>query len=551
MKNYIKQIISYCFLVLLFANCQEEDATFGAIVAPSNLTIEYDIQGVATDTPDGDGSGIVNFTATADNAISYKYVFSDNTDYSSASGALTKQFATNGTITYMVTVIANGTGGVTTSSTIEVTVYSSFSDDEAVELLTGGSSKTWYWAASEAGHLGLGPNTASDEGYHTWAYWYAAAVNEKSETCLYDGVFTFALDGDNVTFEQTNETGEAFFQGLYASELGYGDEGCYEYDFTGVKNVAFSPSNSIATEDGGYRGTTMTYSDGGFMGFYAGTSEYEIISLTENRLAVRIIQANETSYAWYHIFTTTPVDEQGGGSGTVDYTDLVWSDEFETDGAPDSSKWSYDIGTGDNGWGNAEAQYYTSESDNVIVEDGVLKITAKAESYSGSSYTSARLKTEDNFEFTYGKVEVRAKLPSGGGTWPAIWMLGADYDTNTWPACGEIDIMEHVGNDEGNVSATLHYTGNSGGDGITASTTVSDATSAYHVYSVVWSEESIDFYIDDATTPFQSVANDASLPFNSDFFLILNVAMGGNLGGAIDADFTESSMEIDYVRVYQ
>lgn len=125
---------------------------------------------------------------------------------------------------------------------------------------------------------------------------------------------------------------------------------------------------------------------------------------------------------------------------------LIWSDEFNLDGAPDATKWAYDIGTGDWGWGNNEAQYYTSRADNVKVQNGVLKIIAQRENYSGSNYTSARIKTQGKFTFKYGRVEMRAKLPSGGGTWPALWMLGNNITTAGWPACGEIDIMEHLGN---------------------------------------------------------------------------------------------------------
>ncbi|WP_281763353.1 glycoside hydrolase family 16 protein [Neptunitalea lumnitzerae] len=553
MKNYIKQVLGVFALLLVFSACQEEDATFGDIVTPTNLMVDYAIEGQDGTNLNGDGSGLVDFTATAEGAISYKYVFSDNTNYNSASGELTKRFSSNGVNTYTVTVIANGTAGVTTSTTFEVTVFSSFSDDEAVQMLTGGTSKTWYWAASEPGHLGLGPNDqAYEDGSHTFAAWYQAVAFEKSESCMYDTELTYTLNGDIVTFEQVNVTDMAFIQGLYAAEFGFGDEGCYPFDVTGVKTVSFGPANSVATVDGNYRGTAMTYSDGGFMGFYAGSSDYEIIELTDNRMVVRVQQANEPLFAWYHTFTTTTIaDQSGGGSGGTDFTNLVWSDEFDTDGAPDAANWSYNIGTGDNGWGNAEAQYYTDRADNVKVENGMLKITAKAESYSGSDYTSARIVSEGNFDFTYGKVEVRAKLPSGGGTWPAIWMLGSDYATNSWPGCGEIDIMEHVGNDQGTIHATLHYPGNSGGNGNTGSTTLSDALDEFHVYSVVWSDTSIDFYIDENTTPFHSVANDSGLPFNSDFFLILNVAMGGNFGGAIDGAFTESTMEVDYVRVYQ
>ena len=126
---------------------------------------------------------------------------------------------------------------------------------------------------------------------------------------------------------------------------------------------------------------------------------------------------------------------------------LVWADEFNTKGAPDSTKWSYDIGTGDWGWGNNEKEYYTSRSENVSISKGMLKITALKENYNGSAYTSTRMLTRDKFQFTYGKVEVRAKLPAGVGTWPAIWMLGSNIKTVGWPNCGEIDIMEHKGCD--------------------------------------------------------------------------------------------------------
>ncbi len=127
---------------------------------------------------------------------------------------------------------------------------------------------------------------------------------------MYDGEFVFSIDGDGLTFEQINPTGEAFVQGKYTAELGLGAEGSYPFEITGVKNVFFGKPNSIATEDGGYRGTSMFFSDGGFMGFYAGTSEYEIIQVTDNILKVRLVQTNFTIHAWYHIFTTVkPIEE--------------------------------------------------------------------------------------------------------------------------------------------------------------------------------------------------------------------------------------------------
>jgi len=188
-----------------------------------------------------------------------------------------------------------------------------------------------------------------------------------------------------------------------------------------------------------------------------------------------------------------------------------------------------------------------------VVEDGSLKITAKAESYEGSDYTSARIKTQGLFGFTYGRVDVRAKLPEGGGTWPAIWMLGANFDTVGWPATGEIDIMEHVGNNPNVVQAAIHTPSSSGATVNIGSKTLNNVASEFHVYSVNWSEDEISFLVDDELYyTYKPETKDANTwPFNADQFIILNVAMGGNLGGDIDAAFSESVMEIDYVRVYQ
>lgn len=225
---------------------------------------------------------------------------------------------------------------------------------------------------------------------------------------------------------------------------------------------------------------------------------------------------------------------------------LIWSDEFDSPGAPDPAKWGYDIGAG--GWGNNELQYYTNRLDNAIISNGTLKITAKRESFSGSSFTSARLLSRNKFSFKYGRVDARAKLPVGVGTWPAIWMLGNNIGTVGWPACGEIDIMEHKGSELNKIYGTVHYTGNSGGNAIGRTTNVSNVTTEFHVYSVEWNEQFIKFMVDDVV--FFTFANNTNLPFNQSFFLLLNVAMGGTFGGPVDPGFTSSAMEIDYVRVY-
>tara|TARA_B100000809_G_scaffold77865_2_gene75722 strand:+ start:16908 stop:17774 length:867 start_codon:yes stop_codon:yes gene_type:complete len=231
---------------------------------------------------------------------------------------------------------------------------------------------------------------------------------------------------------------------------------------------------------------------------------------------------------------------------------LVWADEFNENGIPCTNNWTYDIGN--SGWGNNEIQYYKKDdSDNVIIADGVLKITAVKELYKGSNYTSTRMKTQGLFSFTYGKVEVRAKLPDGGGTWPAIWMLGDNFPSAGWPACGEIDIMEHVGNRPGWPSSAIHNPAGYAATYFGEEQYIANVTSEFHVYGVIWSQEKIEFTVDGVEhfTYNPAVKNTNNWPFSANQFIILNVAMGGNLGGNIPSNFTKSTMEIDYVRVYQ
>ncbi len=226
---------------------------------------------------------------------------------------------------------------------------------------------------------------------------------------------------------------------------------------------------------------------------------------------------------------------------------LFWSEEFNVNGAPDPTKWGYDLGAG--GWGNNELEYYTGRPENAIVENGILKIKAMKETYNGSNYTSARMISKDKFEITYGKVEVRAKIPAGVGTWPAIWMLGSNISSVNWPACGEIDIMEHVGKSLNTIYGTLHYPGRSGGNADGNTKVIANATTEFHIYTLDWTAASIKIYADDMLV--HSVANSAAIPFNHNFFLILNVALGGDFGGPLDPAFTSATMEVDYIRVYK
>lgn len=227
---------------------------------------------------------------------------------------------------------------------------------------------------------------------------------------------------------------------------------------------------------------------------------------------------------------------------------LIFSDEFNIDGAPDPTKWGYDLGN-NNGWGNQESQYYTNRRENSYISGGTLKIVAIRENYMGFPFTSARLLTKDKFAFTYGRVEVSAKVPTGVGTWPAIWMLGSNINTVPWPGCGEIDIMEHLGRDLNKIYGTFHYPGRSGGNANGNTKIISNATTQFHKYSVDWRAESIKIYVDDELV--HSLANSNAVPFNHDFFIILNLAMGGTFAGPVDANVNGGTLEIDYVRVFK
>ena len=242
---------------------------------------------------------------------------------------------------------------------------------------------------------------------------------------------------------------------------------------------------------------------------------------------------------------------------------LVWSDEFEYAGLPDSSRWSYDVGG--HGWGNGEEQFYTQgRLQNARVESGVLTIEARREYKEGRPYTSARLVTKGKGDWTYGRFEVRARLPSGRGTWPAIWMLASQdtYGQNYWPDNGEIDIMEHVGHDPDVVHATVHTRAyhHSIGTQRSAQQRVPGAREAFHTYSIEWTSEEIRGYVD--TTHYYTFKNERlnneqadfrQWPFDRPFHLVLNVAVGGMWGGVqgIDHAIWPQKMEVDYVRVYQ
>lgn len=251
------------------------------------------------------------------------------------------------------------------------------------------------------------------------------------------------------------------------------------------------------------------------------------------------------------------------GQGTASTPDkgmkLIWSDEFNINGLPDSTKWSYDVGG--HGWGNAEKQFYLAKSlENSFVKDGKLHIVALKKDYENLHYTSAKLTTYKKIVLQYGRIEVMAKLPAGKGTWPAIWMLPATLidKSENWPLCGEIDIMEHVGKNPNSVHVSLHSQlyNHIKGTQVTHFEKLDDVFNTFHKYAIDWTKQYIKFYIDDKLF-YESykgedgrVATNEGWPFDKPYFLILNLAIGGGWGGEIDDAIFPCEMQVDYVRIY-
>ncbi|GGF13101.1 glycoside hydrolase family 16 protein [Hymenobacter cavernae] len=235
------------------------------------------------------------------------------------------------------------------------------------------------------------------------------------------------------------------------------------------------------------------------------------------------------------------------------YTELKWSDEFDGGGAVDPTKWTAEIGG--SGWGNNELEYYTNSTENAYVSGGSLIIQAQKQSQGGRDYTSARLITKGKQSFTFGRIDVRARLPKGKGVWPAIWMLGSNIDQNSWPACGEIDIMELRGQEPNKILSTMHF-GNSAADHRYKGTDITlpsgNFSDDYHLFSMIRSQDQMRFFLD-GKLYYTFTSGDASpYPFNNPFFVILNVAVGGDFLGNPDATTVfPQQMAVDYVRFYQ
>ena len=239
------------------------------------------------------------------------------------------------------------------------------------------------------------------------------------------------------------------------------------------------------------------------------------------------------------------------------FENLVIADEFDTEGAPSSALWNYDIGRGpgSDGWGNQELQYYTNRAENVRVENGFLLLTAQEESFEGAAYTSSRITTKGLFDQQYGRFEARIRMPTGQGIWPAFWMLGADIDSNPWPQAGEIDIMEFRGQEPTTTLGSVHGPGYSGGDAISKSYTLENDRfdTGFHVFGIEWGPNYVNYYVDDEL--FNQITRDdvpGEWVFNKPFYILINLAVGGSFVGSPNTETVfPQTMVVDYVRVYE
>jgi|TARA_B110000438_G_scaffold28543_1_gene27590 beta-glucanase (GH16 family) len=541
-KNFIKNIskiglIKFLFLFQLLLSCSgssTEEGGSGSVdpvdIMPSNLTLSIEIVGSNSDHPNGDGTGVVKFTANATNGVSYSFRFGTG-DEKTSSGSVEYTYDRQGTSTYNIKVLAYSSTNNFISLDKSLTIYvRPDSDQTLLELLAGGSSKTWKINAAQDAHFS---NGVADKKYST--YWEAYAFS-KASSGFYDDEYIFNVNG---TYKhKTNKTI-------------FGKAGHLTNDFGSTSQSANSSGEIENYPLDDYQTTFVAKKDGdlnkleingkGFIGFYVGEHNYTIECHDSENIYLRSL--DDQDIAWYVWLTSSTVSDTNPKD---QFTNLVWSDEFDEPGALDSSKWVHEVG---DSWYNNEVQSYTSRLENSKVEDGKLKIIAKKESYNGNNYTSARIISNTKKDFTYGRVDIKAKIPGKKGTWPALWLLGSNFKSITWPACGEIDILEASQSNNFKVQSTVHHPDNYGEGDSHISDDYNDITEVFHIYSLVWTKQAMTFYVDDK--PYHIVGNSCALPFNWNQFIILNVAMGGNMGGEIATDFVSDTMEIDYVRIYK
>ncbi|MAI24354.1 MAG: hypothetical protein CL828_09870 [Crocinitomicaceae bacterium] len=405
------------------------------------------------------------------------------------------------------------------------------------ELLIG----SWQFSTVE-GAVSVGPDPYSNA-------WYSSPANGL-QNAQYDDVYTFHPNG-SLTTEYNGSIIDAFSE--YAELV---------YDCSSPA-AQFYPSEGTSGEDA----IELLSSEGVCECPFIGTNDaglvYDIVTLNETTLVLHAQgdDADCNAAGLYFTFTFNRITDDTGdtedGEGypaadTYEAMTLVWSDEFDGTSL-NLDNWTYDLGA--SGWGNNEWQNYTNSTQNSSVADGYLTITARQE---GSSYTSARLKSQGLQSFQYGRMDIRAKLPEGQGIWPAIWMLGDNFTSTGWPACGEIDIMEMIGHQPSTAHGTAHWGSSWNFHQYTGSSITlpngEKFSEAFHLFSVIWEENQITWLMDDQAyfSIDSAQMNGQPYPFNAQFFFIMNIAVGGNWPGYPDAttEFPQH-MVVDCIRVFQ
>lgn len=510
-KKYWFFKIICCSLLLLLFSCGKDEGNDPVAENPTNLTASID---VATD-----GSGLVTVMPSATNANRFEIRFDPNAPLATISvgQSASYTYSDSGQYTITITAYGEGSGNVVIAEVVTV----------EVEKTIATNFTTLVWA-DEFDATGA-PNPAN------WTYDLGAGGWGNEELQSYTN------DPSNVVVEN------GMLKITAKKEESSGD-GVYYFDDIQVLNA----SDEVQFEVENFETGGPTFED--FGGAFSVTANNPDASGINTSTQVGQLTKTMGSEVWAGSFFR--LDSGLDVPNNPKMRLKVWSPaanvivKLKIEDDTDNTKAAeVDVLTTVAGQWEELVFDFSSASTEFTYDRVVLFFDFGNPGTAGSGYSSARIKSEGLQEFTYGRVETRAKLPTGGGTWPAIWLLGADYHTNPWPGCGEIDVMEHVGNQQNFIFGTTHDPNNFGGNGRSGSTFVNGVSDDFHVYEMEWTETEIKFAVDGEV--FHTVTNNGSLPFNSDFFFIMNVAMGGTFGGEIDANFQASSMEVDYIRMYQ